>query len=225
MDIYSPLVLLTASDGSTVKLQLNSTGTATYSVGGNVWLPISKDRVISGGTISGGEYTFTGGITSVDGTVYLDANQLVPIINSSTSSDKLSAAKLDISAGDGIALVGGKISVKREEFVAESGFEDRVVALIPELAEYEAGSGIAITDNVISLVPGTDAGDVPAIDISGKLPATVIPQILEAGNGIVISGTTISAVMSGGEVAPYVAGEGIEIVGNTIRAVVFEDLR
>ena len=51
MDIYSPLVLLTASDGSTVKLQLNSTGTATYSVGGNVWLPISKDRVISGGEV------------------------------------------------------------------------------------------------------------------------------------------------------------------------------
>lgn len=185
MDIYSPLVLLTASDGSTVKLQLNSTGTATYSVGGNVWLPVAKDRVISGGTVSGGAYTFTGGIISVDGIVYLDANQLVPIINNSASSDKLSAAKLGISAGDGITLVGGKISVKR----------------------------------------GTDAGDVPAIDISGKLPATVIPQILEAGNGIVISGTTISAVMSGGEVAPYVAGEGIEIVGNTIRAVVFEDLR
>lgn len=67
-DNSSPVVLLTATNGSTVKLQLKYNDTATYTIDGNIWHPVAAAE--DGGTfVAGNGISINGNTISSTSTV------------------------------------------------------------------------------------------------------------------------------------------------------------
>lgn len=141
-----------------------------YSFNNSVWYNVSAATQISGGTSGGTTYTFSGGIYNNDGNVYLDTSRLIDVINGSVGTIKTN--KLDIT--------------------------------VPT----QGSNGITIEGSTIGV--DTDkantAGNLVVLPADGKIPEELLPD-------------------TSGEGPEYVPGNGINITGNTISAVAWEDLR
>lgn len=197
------VIPMTSQDGATVLLQLGLDG-SVYSVGSNIWFPIGSSSV-SGGTVSG-SYTFTGGLKSdANGIVVIDPDRAVEALNyANIQLSKKLIPVVDYVQGSGITISGNTISANigtAPGNIVSVGADGKIaLELLPPQQggdlEYTPGSGIDITNNVISIKTGIEPGMVPAVDITGYLPKSVIPQLLEAGNGIKIEGNTVSVTGS-----------------------------
>lgn len=86
---------LNDDNGTTVLLKL-ANGESSFSLGSNIWLPVS----ISTGGGSTGSYTFTGGLVEGSGVVVIDPDTIIDRINEHSGDSKISAKLLDIEVAE-----------------------------------------------------------------------------------------------------------------------------